>query len=190
MPFLRLAYASEATFEPTPVAKGIEPHVARILMTSRQNNAKRQLVGGLYYGDNRFFQYLEGEEGDVQELYRRIQKDDRHRNIVTLIEEPLEMSTFSSWSMKYVPLSRDVRRFLENHGLTSFDPAKFTSEQCEEMIDLIRNSSADQKLVNHDEANTSGQSNHPQVFSPGLRTGLIIAAVGLFGALLYAGSML
>ncbi|AHI28397.1 BLUF domain-containing protein [Marinobacter similis] len=190
MPLLRLAYASEATFQSKPVEKGVEPHVARILMTSRHNNAKRQLVGGLYYGDNRFFQYLEGEESEVQELYKRIQKDERHKNIVTLIEEPLESSTFSSWSMKYVPLSRDVRRFLENHALDSFNPASFTSQQCEEMIDLIRNSSVDQKLVNHDEAERDNKRKKPQVFSPALRAGLIAAALGLMGALFYAGSML
>lgn len=54
MSLMRLAYASEATFEAKPVEKGVEPHVARILMTSRKNNAKDQLVGGLYYGNNRF----------------------------------------------------------------------------------------------------------------------------------------
>lgn len=190
MSLMRLAYASEAAFEPKPAAKGLEPHVARILMTSRQNNAKHQIMGGLYYGDNRFFQYLEGEEQDVQALYRTIQKDERHRNIVTLIEEPLEHSTFSSWSMKYVPLSTDVRQFLESHRLDRFEPASFTSRQCEEMIDLIRRSSADQKLVNHDEAKSGAHANQAQVFPPGLRVGLIVAALGVFAALLYAGSML
>ncbi|MCS5561518.1 MAG: BLUF domain-containing protein, partial [Marinobacter nauticus] len=55
---MRLAYASEATFEAQPLEKGVEPHVARILMVSRRNNGRAGLVGGLYYGDNRFFQYL------------------------------------------------------------------------------------------------------------------------------------
>lgn len=190
MSLMRLAYASEATFESQPVAKGVQPQVARILMTSRQNNAKHQIMGGLYYGNNRFFQYLEGEEQAVTELYQRIQKDDRHRNIVTLIEEPLDKSTFSAWSMKYVPLSSDVRQFLESHRLDSFNPASFTAKQCEEMIDLIRKSSADQRLVNHDEAMNRVQTNRPQVYTPGLRLGLIVAAVGLLGALVYAGSLL
>ena len=190
MSLIRLAYASEATFKSHPIEKGVEPNVARILMTSRQNNAKHQVMGGLYYGNDQFFQYLEGDEQVVQALYRKIQQDDRHRNIVTLIEEPLNESTFSSWSMKYVPLSSDVRRFLERHQLEAFNPASFTASQCEEMIDLIRNSNADQKVVNHDEAQRGAQSDRPEVFSRGLRVGLIVAALGLLGVMLYAGSML
>ena len=55
MALMRLAYASEATFEAQPLEKGVEPHVARILMVSRRNNGRAGLVGGLYYGDNRLF---------------------------------------------------------------------------------------------------------------------------------------
>ena len=50
---------------------GVEPHVARILLVSRRNNGKVGLVGGLYYGDNRFFQYLEGEEEAVRDTRTR-----------------------------------------------------------------------------------------------------------------------
>ncbi|AOY87004.1 blue light sensor protein [Marinobacter salinus] len=188
MSLMRLAYASEATFEAKPAEQGVEPHVARILMTSRRNNGKCNLVGGLYYGDNRFFQYLEGEERDVRETFERIQGDSRHRNITTLIEEQLDKRTFSNWSMKYVPLSTDVRRFLSGHGLESFNPALFTSQQCEEMIELIRRSSGDQKLVNHDATPVKGKK--AQAFSPGLRAGLLVAAACLLGALVYAGSLL
>ena len=55
--------------------------------------------------------------------------------------------TFSNWSMKY---ESDVQAFLDKHQLLDFNPAAFSSHQCEEMIDLIRRSSEDQKLVNHD----------------------------------------
>ncbi|MCK7546843.1 BLUF domain-containing protein [Marinobacter koreensis] len=189
MPLMRLAYASEATFEDKPVNQGVEPHVARILLTSRRNNARSHLVGGLYYGDGRFFQYLEGEESDVLETFERIKQDERHRNIFTLMQGPLETPTFTSWSMKYVPLSSDVRRFLERNGLQIFNPSEFTESQCEEMIELIRQSSHDQKLVNHDEESGAATS-RPQAFSPGLRFGLMAAGIALLGALIYAGSLL
>ncbi len=189
MSLIRLAYASEATFDAQPVEKGVEPHVARILMTSRKNNAKASLVGGLYYGNNRFFQYLEGEEGEVRNTFDRIKRDNRHRNIMTLIDEPIEARSFSDWSMKYVPLSADVREFLERHGLDNFNPQAFSAEQCEEMIQLIRDSKQDQKVVNYDERDTVATKPAPGM-SAGLRFGLIAAAVCLVGALIYAGSLL
>jgi hypothetical protein len=188
MSLMRLAYASEATFEAKPVEKGVEPHVARILMTSRKNNAKDQLVGGLYYGNDCFFQYLEGDEDAVRRTYDRILKDERHRNVVTLIEEPLSRRTFSNWSMKYVPLSRDVRKFLDEQGLESFEPSSFTSDQCEKMIELIRNSSQDQNLGRRDDRKSVGDA--PQVLSSGMKVGLIVAGLVLVGALVIGGTML
>ncbi|MBD3641435.1 MAG: BLUF domain-containing protein [Marinobacter sp.] len=189
MSLIRLAYASEATFDAQPVEKGVEPHVARILLTSRKNNARASLVGGLYYGNNRFFQYLEGEEDEVRKTFDRIKRDDRHQNIMTLIEEPIEARTFSDWSMKYVPLSVDVKKFLERQRLDNFNPQAFTAGQCEEMIQLIRDSKQDQKVVNYDESATVATKPAPGM-SPGLRFGLIAAAVCLVGALIYAGSLL
>ena len=91
--------------------------------------------------------------------------------------------------MKYVPLSADVRKFLERHGLDKFNPQAFSADQCEEMIELIRDSNHDQKLVNHDEAVTA-PAGKPSGFSPALKFGLIAAAVCLVGALIYAGSLL
>lgn len=185
MPLIRLAYASDATFEAQPLEQGVEPHVARILMASRRNNGKVNIVGGLYYGDNRFFQYLEGDESAVRETYERIQQDSRHHNVRTLIEEPLKERTFTNWSMKYVPASGDVKAFLERNQLSEFNPQAFDSSQCEEMIGLIRRSSQDQKLVNHGET-TRMASQPPQTLSSGLKVGLVVAAVGLVVALAVA----
>ncbi|WP_297791631.1 BLUF domain-containing protein [uncultured Marinobacter sp.] len=189
MALIRLAYASEATFEAKPAEQGVEPHVARILMTSRKNNARHEIVGGLYYGDDHFFQYLEGEEEAVRSTFQRIVADGRHRNVRTLIEAPLTQRTFTSWSMKYVPASSDVRRLLSKHGLETFNPVQFSREQCEEMIELIRSSSHDHKLVNHNGAHHDTAS-PPGFFSKGITFGLIIAAIGLIGALAYAGTLL
>lgn len=48
-----------------PAECGIEPSVARILSQSRLNNARRGLVGALYFGGGGCcFQYLEGRAQD------------------------------------------------------------------------------------------------------------------------------
>lgn len=182
MPLIRLAYASEATFKAQPLEKGIEPHVGRILMVSRLNNDKTGLVGGLYYGDNRFFQYLEGDADAVRETYRRIRQDTRHKNVRTLIEEPLERRTFSSWSMKYVPASADVQAFLARHNLPEFNPLAFDSQQCEEMIDLIHQASYDHKLAAYGQKD--GVDAAPARAQGGLmKWGLVAVAACLIAAL-------
>lgn len=190
MSLIRLAYASEATFNAQPLERGIEPNVARILLASRRNNPKHGLVGGLYYGDNCFFQYLEGEEAEVRTVYEKIQNDPRHRNVKTLIEEPLKARTFNNWSMKYVPVADDVTRFLRENKLKKFDPFAFDRPLCEEMIELVRASSHDDKLVNHTDrvpdARGAGRAK-PEVVSAGTRNGLMLAAVVLILAVVVGG---
>jgi hypothetical protein len=186
MSLTRLAYASEATFREKPVEQGVEPNVARILMTSRKNNAKSEIVGGLYYGDGFFFQYLEGEEEAVNELYDRIARDDRHRKVTTLVQESLPARTFTNWSMKYVPLSSDVKAFLDKQGMKSFQPLKFNRSLCEEMIQLIRDSSEQGRVVNHNDLAASRKSGGPGPIG----IGLAVAAVGIVGALIYASTTL
>lgn len=188
MALIRLAYASEATFNASPSRSGVEPNVARILLTSRRNNPKKGLVGGLYYGDNRFFQYLEGEEQAVHELYDTIKSDPRHRNVKTLIEEPLKTRTFTNWSMKYVPVAGDVSAFIKRQGLSEFNPFAFDREVCDQMIELIRKSSHDDKLVNHSEARPASRPEAP--VSSGVRKGLILAGVVLLGAFVAGGVLL
>ncbi|MDL0432146.1 BLUF domain-containing protein [Marinobacter sp. TBZ242] len=188
MSLMRLAYASEATFAAKPVEKGVEPNVARILMVSRRNNAKDKIVGGLYYGDDRFFQYLEGDEEAVRKLYDRISRDERHRNITILLEEPIEARTFTNWSMKYVPLSSDVNRFLDSQGMDAFRPSEFNRDQCEEMIRLIRDSSQDGRVVSHNGVRSARKKQ--TVIPGGILTGLIVAVVVVVGAMVYASTML
>ena len=188
MSLIRLAYASEATFNPAPDHSGVEPHVARILLTSRRNNARRAVVGGLYYGNHRFFQYLEGAEEEVRALYDRIRDDSRHRNVKTLLEEQLEARTFEDWSMKYVPLADDVQRMLDDHGMERFEPDRFDRALCEQMISVIRSSQGDGGLINH-------QATAPDARGDGLLTSatrgwLIAAGVVLVGALVAGGLML
>lgn len=175
MSLIRLAYASEATFEPAPVEKGIEPNVSRILLASRRNNPKWGLVGGLYYGDNRFFQYLEGEEKEVYRLFETLCQDPRHRNITKLLDEPLNQRTFTNWSMKYVPKADDVNRFLGQHEMTDFSPHTFDRTMTEQMIALIRQSSQSEKSVNYSDKRGTGSTSHVNS-DKSMQTPLLVAA--------------
>ena len=188
MALIRMAYASEATFSPQPSEAGVEPNVARILMVSRRNNPRRGIVGGLYYGNNQFFQCLEGDEDAIRDVYYVIRKDTRHRNVKTLIMEPLSEVTFSNWTMKYVPMAEDVSRLLKSEGLDRFEPAKFSDRMCEKMIGLIRNASETGGYGNRVAMGTAGPVG--EVFTPGVRYGLVAAGVSLVAALVIGGVLL
>ena len=71
---VQIVYVSRSTFTTIPAGLGIEPSVARILAQSRANNARRGLVGALYFGDGCFFQCLEGRAADVDHLYAALRE--------------------------------------------------------------------------------------------------------------------
>ncbi|WP_111656006.1 BLUF domain-containing protein [Isoalcanivorax indicus] len=137
---IQITYISRATFEPGPRENGVEPHVGRILMSSRRNNPRRRLVGVLYYGDGCFFQCIEGERAAVQALFSRISDDPRHTDIRVLRVRDIDVRSFNDWSMKYVPAAREVLQQLRAFGQTRFDPYSFNDEQIEKMVDLLRTS--------------------------------------------------
>ncbi len=134
---VRLVYASRACFPVAVDKSGLNADVGRILMQSRKNNPARGLVGALYFGDGCFFQCLEGPAAEVDALYARLGQDERHRDLLVLSREAIAQTSFSTWSMKYVPNASVVRKLLDRHGVASFDPYRFPPALVADMVDLL-----------------------------------------------------
>ena len=135
---VRIVYVSRSTFTPMPAERGIEPNVARILSQSRLNNARRGLVGALYFGDGCFFQCLEGRAQDVDRLYAALQRDPRHTELKVLDRQPIDRTSFAAWSMKYVPLDAPMQALLQRQGLATFDPYRFDATTVATVLDMLR----------------------------------------------------
>jgi hypothetical protein len=72
-----------------------------ILTTARKNNAKLGVTGVLLYSDRIFIQLLEGDDADVDHIFGEIEKDARHKNMITLIDEEIHTKDFPDWSMGF-----------------------------------------------------------------------------------------
>ncbi len=72
-----------------------------LLQTSRRNNTADGITGMLLYKAGNFMQVLEGEEEAVRRLHDRIQRDPRHRGLITLLEQRTDERQFGSWSMGF-----------------------------------------------------------------------------------------
>ena len=72
-----------------------------LLRQARENNARNEITGMLLYKDGSFMQAFEGEEENAARLHEKILVDTRHRNIITLLKEPLEERRFGGWSMAF-----------------------------------------------------------------------------------------
>jgi hypothetical protein len=72
-----------------------------LLNQSRENNEKLDITGILLYNRGTFIQMLEGDESSVKNLYKKIDKDPRHKLIFTLMEGHKEERQFPNWSMAF-----------------------------------------------------------------------------------------
>ncbi|MEB0263711.1 BLUF domain-containing protein [Mucilaginibacter sp. 10B2] len=72
-----------------------------ILHNSRLHNQALNISGVLLYSEGTFIQVLEGKDGMINALYARIKADQRHKDIITLIDEPITEKSFAQWLMGF-----------------------------------------------------------------------------------------
>jgi hypothetical protein len=72
-----------------------------ILTVSRKNNEKNLLTGILLYGEGTFIQVLEGDEKALNDTYKNILADLRHKNVIKLMEGEITERQFPEWRMGF-----------------------------------------------------------------------------------------
>jgi len=75
--------------------------ILNIIEDSRINNEKNGLTGLLLFNSGNFMQLVEGEESDVDALYKKIEKDRRHAEVKLLLKESITHRNFSNWTMGF-----------------------------------------------------------------------------------------
>jgi hypothetical protein len=69
----------------------------------------------LLYFEGAFIQVLEGSPGDVDTIFRKIENDNRHRNVMKIIDKPLNKRNFPGWSMGFSSMGHDMREEFMHH---------------------------------------------------------------------------
>ncbi len=97
-----------------------------LLDQSRASNLAAGLTGMLLYKDGNFLQVLEGEKGQVMDLFERIKHDPRHRGVLPILCEEIPERRFGDWSMGF----RDMKDSnLESiPGFSTFLNQPFTAQ--------------------------------------------------------------
>jgi hypothetical protein len=71
---------------------------------AKTNNEPIDVTGSLFYNGGWFLQILEGPISTLNTLYRKIEKDTRHKNSRILYNEPAKFRTFPRWNMNMINL--------------------------------------------------------------------------------------
>jgi hypothetical protein len=75
-----------------------------IQRVAKTNNEPLDVTGSLFYNGGWFLQVLEGAPDVLDKLYKKIAKDQRHKNSRVLYNEPATFRTFGRWSMNMTNL--------------------------------------------------------------------------------------
>lgn len=78
--------------------------IEEISESSRERNAKNGITGCLVYYNGRFIQILEGSKEAVLELYQKIEKDNRHKEVRIIAENVAKRRMFPEWGMAFFPI--------------------------------------------------------------------------------------
>jgi Sensors of blue-light using FAD len=126
---VRLIYASTAT-------EGVGLTEFRgILQQSQVNNHKRDLTGVLAFNSKIFLQGLEGSREQVNELYSRLLRDQRHHTVAMLEYAEIDEREWAQWSMGFAAPSADNRAlFLKYSGQSLFNPYGMRGHAVKKML--------------------------------------------------------
>lgn len=121
-----------------------------ILLSSQKNNAELGISGVLCYDPTFFMQCLEGPRDAVNEIYSRITKDERHKNITLLEYEETEKRLFENWTMGFLRPDILDKKTLEKYSATGkINPFALSAEQTRnfllDMVELRRRQAASNK---------------------------------------------
>ena len=78
-----------------------EEETKKLLVSAKKVNVSNGISGIFIYSDGNFFQIIEGEERTVKKLYKRIEQDNRHYNIIKLLDKSIEAFSFESYTSSF-----------------------------------------------------------------------------------------
>ena len=90
---IELTYVSEPAQEMSFLG------LLRLLYHSYLRNTSIGVTGALIFENNRFGQVIEGPRTQIEDLWEKIQKDTRHKNIRLIESKLIEHRSFSKWTM-------------------------------------------------------------------------------------------
>lgn len=130
---VRLTYASTTTAKPATIRQDLQD----IMQEAQLHNTNNAIGGVLYYGNDYFFQWLEGRKSQIDVLYKKILKDERHKEIVLLSYEPIDSPRFPGWELKYVRQDQQVVQFFSQMQWEKFNPYALKGMLIELFMDML-----------------------------------------------------
>jgi hypothetical protein len=77
------------------------PQLESLLIEARDLNLRSSVTGVLLYSDGNFMQCFEGPEQSMRETYERIRASRKHRDMIEMLNERVDVRSFADWQMGF-----------------------------------------------------------------------------------------
>lgn len=97
-----------------------------LLKAAIEKNARLNITGFLISHSSGFIQYIEGDDKDIDELYAKIADDERHSNVITLLDGQITERIYQEWDMGHVYIDNDetIEKLMKTDSLKWFEYLK------------------------------------------------------------------
>ena len=116
-----------------------EKELTGLLREIRGKNAEQGVTGLLLYNDGAFIQVIEGSKEIINRVFKSISNDQRHNNVVKLLEEPIDQRAFPDWTMGFRKISDEQSASIP--GFSDFmhreNPAQTIRNSTEQVVYLL-----------------------------------------------------
>lgn len=133
--YVRLTYASTTTSKPVTIREDL----VAILNEAQMHNSNHGICGVLFYGNDYFFQCIEGRKFEIDSLYEKLLKDPRHKDVALLSYSPINKPRFTGWNMKYVLQESSIVEFFESNQWQRFNPYALDEDLIEPFLNILAN---------------------------------------------------
>ncbi|MYN02012.1 blue light sensor protein [Pseudoduganella sp. DS3] len=134
---VQLLYASRAVYGADTAT------INAILQKARLHNPDAGITGVLCHSQHYFLQLLEGGRDQVNQLYARILRDQRHSDVTLLHYEEIQERHYSGWVMGQTNLDKlNAATVLRYSPLPVFDPYAMPASSTLALIEELASSAA------------------------------------------------
>ena len=115
---------------------------------AKKRNIEANITGFFCYGNQYFFQYIEGNYEDIEQLCQRLRQDSRHHNMQILNQGSREQRLFGKWDMYAVTFDEFITQYSSAHLYIPFVPYIWQKEDTQDFVMMFY-----QYYLNNDDKN-------------------------------------
>ena len=93
--------------------EGVSKDLTDITSKAKAKNPAAGITGLLFYHNERFLQFIEGEKNALEKLMSILASDSRHKNIEIIIDQEINKRSLAQWNMDTFNLSESENIELE-----------------------------------------------------------------------------